>query len=401
MRDLDDEMIAWIAGHSHLDPMRLRLSHHGEPGIDQAILQIECRRRVARKLPELSANPHFLFPSLISTEQCTSESLAALHVRISGCREGSRVFDMTAGLGIDAIAHARAGAKVTAADIVDAHAHALMHNASVLGLEERLSVRCADSVELLRDMADDAADVIFIDPARRSIDGTQKRVYRLADTLPDPVSLMPEMLRVAPTVIVKASPMLDLHGAAAELGASELHVTGNATECSEVVAVVRRQGIEEPTVTVHTPDRDTLTLPLAEVGKAPDVHIAVPLPGMILIEPHPAVMKAAPWQMLCRRYGIRPVHSATHLFISDCPVPGIPARQYRLLAVTGAGGREVKELVRRWPKANVAVRNYPGTAPELVRRLKIKEGGDIRLIGCTTTDTNGRDKLTLLVGEPI
>lgn len=401
MQDLDDEMRQWMAAHRGVDPNRLRLSAKGDPGICQAILQLECRAKAARKLPELLTCPTFLFPTALSAEQCTSQDIATLHTRLIGSMEGLRVMDLTAGLGIDAITMARMGATVTAVDIQPGHIHALHHNIHALALDSRITPVCDDSCHYITTLPDDSFDLIFIDPARRDGADSGRRLYSLADTVPDPVALMPQMLRVAPRVAVKASPMLDIKLCASQLTASELNILGTPTDCKELFAIVRREGADDVQVQSLTPGYDTLAYPLSLTGKAPETGYMSPQTGMIIVEPFPAVMKGAPWQELCRRYSLSPVHPATHIFIANDPdkLRGIQARLWRIIYAQGNSDRAIREIRSRWPIANVTTRNYVLSAPELSRRLRVRSGGDIRIIGCRIMEQDA-EHLSILVGEP-
>ena len=68
------------------------------------------------------------------------------------------------------------------------------------------------------------ADLIYADPARRSAAG--RKVFLLEDCTPDILTLLPMLLRKAPAVLLKLSPMADLAMLAGRLGAAlrEIHV---------------------------------------------------------------------------------------------------------------------------------------------------------------------------------
>ena len=117
MKDMDAEMQEWITLHETDDPLRLRLRFRGNEGINQAIMQIECRRKAASRLPVTLANKAFMFPTSLSAEQATSEPLAKIHADIAGYTTGSRHLELTCGLAIDSFEAARRGASVTAVDI--------------------------------------------------------------------------------------------------------------------------------------------------------------------------------------------------------------------------------------------------------------------------------------------
>ena len=100
-RRINEDFFKFVDKHQADDVNRLRLRRCADAGfdVDFAITQIECRRRIRRKLPEMYANPGFLFPSVLATEQATCEEIARYHAGIVGDVE--RVLDMTAGLCID------------------------------------------------------------------------------------------------------------------------------------------------------------------------------------------------------------------------------------------------------------------------------------------------------------
>lgn len=393
MKDMELDMQRWIALHEKEDTARLLLRHHGEQGITQAVTQIECRKKAAAKLPRLLENPAFMFPHSLSAEQCTSEALADFHAFLAG--EGKNILDMTAGLGVDAITMSRRG-RVTAIDISTEATQALRHNAQILGLDT-LSAICADSVDWLK-KNDKTFDVIFIDPARRSSSGG--RVKALADCEPDVTHLLPAMLAKAPVIIIKASPMLDLTGTIEELNrsagthghVSSIFAVGTPRECKEVVAIVRRgastdkAGIAAITVlndgtVVKTEATDGFSLPVC----------GQPEQNMWLYEPYPSVMK------LGNRIPGNDVHkldSNTNLYISETLHKDFPGLAMKIERVEKFNDKNIREIGKAISEANVTTRNFIISAPELAKRLKIKEGGEKRIYG-----TRAAGKLILIVAS--
>lgn len=99
----DNNFYDWVAAHSADDTSKLRFKYAGKTGdIDyaDAILQIDCRRKYARKLSAtLAAAKQFYFPDTLSGEQSTSDLLASFHASLVS--DADVVADLTAGLGID------------------------------------------------------------------------------------------------------------------------------------------------------------------------------------------------------------------------------------------------------------------------------------------------------------
>ena len=171
-----------------------------------------CRSNVGASMPRsskiLGRNAEFIFPTALSGEQSTSDALAHYHATLVG--EGKRVVDLTAGLGIDAMALARKvrhSGHVVAVERDEAVADDLRHNAAKY---ENIEVINSDCRTLIDIWAREGMrfDVVFIDPARRAADGG--RVYALDQCEPDVVEMLPLLRKIADRLIIKASPMLDI-----------------------------------------------------------------------------------------------------------------------------------------------------------------------------------------------
>ncbi len=383
-------MMAWVRAHASEDPAALRLKWAGKPlpfPADVAILQIESRQRHGKKLSAtLERNPDFIFPTALSGEQCTSDALAAYHASLT---EGARTaVDLTAGLGIDAMAIAATGAEVTAVERDPAVADALRMNAP------SIHVINDDCRRFVAEYAGPRFDIAFIDPARRSATGG--RVYSLADCEPDVVSMLPELRRICKTLIVKMSPMLDINHTLALLpGTSRLIALGTATECKELVAVVPfEEPADVPLITAATAEADLISFTLPEEAAA-QASYGMPKAGMWVYEPLPPVMKAAPFNLLCQRYATQALAPNTHVYISDEPRPDFPGRARRIVEVLPYSSGVLKRFASRWPKADVAERNFSVGAAEVARKLKVRPGESPRVLAVTAV---GGEKL-LIVAE--
>lgn len=379
---LTPQQIDWIAAHSGDDTARLRLRYAGDPDMAHAIMQIECRRKAARKLHDTLRNGGFMFPTALSAEQCTSDDIAAYHASLIA--PNATVIDMTAGLGIDSFHMARRAASVTAIEMNPPVAQALEANAGTLGLPN-VTVEQADCQEWL-EQCDQTFDTIFIDPARRGDRG--QRLYSLSDCQPDVTKLLPEIRRHCRRLIVKASPMLDITRLIDDLpGTTDLHVIGTRDECKELVAVVSEHDTTAPrihavTLTDGTPR--TLTFTQAAEKEA-EAQYAEPRAGLMLYEPWPAAMKSGAFRIMSQRYGAAMLHDNTHLYVSADDIDDFPGSRYRIDEVLPFSSSAIKALARRRISASVSVRNFDMTADALRARLRCHENSSTRLIGATTS----------------
>lgn len=368
------------------DFSRLRLKYHGDKRMLREILQMECRHKCSKKLSAtLSELPDFEFPSIALAEMSTSDDVADVHS--SMVKAGDRILDMTAGLGIDALHFAKKGCDVTAIEIDKDAADALCNNIRSLKLGN-IQVVHGDSVEWLK-TTQEHFDVIFIDPARRDSSG---RHFLFSQCSPDITAILPCMFARCDRIIVKASPMIDIKSAIGELGIANCNIVviGNNKECKEVVFDIDRNNAVYNTECV-TIGRQCYTLS----GKDTTTNLYVaPEPGKVLMQPYPAGMKGTGGNIA----GYDKMHPFTHLYISDEPISAFPGLQYKIKDVLLFNKENIRRFRNYYPKVNVVTRNFPLSAPDLVKKLKVREGGDITVFGATVFDGS---KVLIVTESPI
>ncbi len=396
MFTLTDEEWNFVEQHRNDDTNRLRLSAHGNLAMTRVIDQIECRRRAEKKLATtLNKAPRFIFPSVLSAEQSTSDSLAEFHASLMP--DDCRVLDMTCGLGIDTFHIAEKSDSVDSCEINELTASAAEHNAGLLGLKN-VNVHCTDSTEFLKTLPPDSFGCIFIDPARRGDHG--KRLFALSDCSPDVTSLLPKMLTVAPQVVIKASPMIDVTHTATALGSNVQRIiaVGDRRECKELIIVCGRQKEDNPMLEAVTlNDGKTIshwshTKPQEDQASA---DYGIPGCGDFLYEPSPAAMKIAPLKLLSARLGVKKIAPNSHLYHSPGKILDFPGRCYRIMDVTGFSKSDIKTLSATYDRLDISVRNFPMKPDEISKKLRIKTGGNHHLFA--TRSENGHP--LLIVGE--
>lgn len=381
-----DDLYQWIDEHLKDDPAKLRLRLHKQltPELDFAILQIECRRKAAKKLPETLSNPQFVFPTALSAEQSTSDLLAQFHSTL--VEDSLKLIDLTSGLGIDVFHFAPKAQSITAIELNPIVAEALSLNAVTLGHDNVIVIN-GNCVEYVAN-CDIFYDVAFIDPARRGVNG--KRLFALSDCEPDVTAMLPSLKKMCRKLIVKASPMLDVTQTLRELPATtHLYVIGTPQECKEIVAIVDfNKEVSEPQIIAVTLGRDFSSK--FEFKHLTELHsettYAIPLEMQYLYEPYPSIMKSAPLKSLSQDYGIDKLHVNTHLYVSDEIVTDFPGEIFKIECIIPFSSKEIKQFKNQYKQINVATRNFIMTADELRRKLGVKDGGNNRVIGCTLCD---------------
>lgn len=375
----------WVHQHEKDAPARLILDASGkETGVDvrSAVVQIQARQKFAKKLKlTLERFPDFYFPTLLNGEQSTSDLLAAYHATL--IKEDSTVVDLTAGLGIDAMHMAARAQSVVAVDRNVDLTEALRYNAAGLGVCNLTAVNSTCESFLARCVEEGKHfDVAFIDPARRGEEG--QRLYALQDCSPDVVSLSPLIAQVAETLIIKASPMLDITSVINSLVPRPKRVIacGTTTECKELVAIVCFSGESQTTtiegVTLPADVEFSFTAEQERECSLPEI-IRQPKEGAYIYEPYPSIMKTGAFRLLAHRFGLRMFHANTRVLYSEDCLPGFPGNSYRILKILPYASRVIKRFSKEYPQINVATRNFGMSADALRAKLNVRDGGTLRL----------------------
>ena len=375
----------WINLHISDNPSKLRLKYGAERAFD--ILQIEMRRRHASKFAETFAgNPEFVFPNSLSAEQATSDRLADFHFSLID--PGANVADLTAGLGIDAMALAKVAGSVVAVEHDPEVAAALRYNSRRL---TNFTVIEDDCRHLLQSWVKEARrfDAIFIDPARRDTNGG--RVFALKDCEPDVVAMLPVMAEVTDRIIVKASPMLDITHTVNALSpfVEEVVVLGTTTECKELdlLCNLKKRKNSQPeirAVTVGSDFQSEFDFTRSEETQATPIF-GVPKVEDFILNPYPAVMKAAPVRLLGQSFGVKKIGSNTHLWFSEKPAENFPGTAFRVLEVLPYMSKHIKRYAERWPRTGVTARNFDISSENLRAKLKVTDG-PLRLFAVNAFD---------------
>lgn len=370
------------------DYSALRLKHANDPARLHQILQDQCREKTRKKLSQtLAAAPGFLFPSLTLAEMATSDTLARLHTQFA--IPGQPLLDMTLGLGIDAFAMAAKASHTIAIDIDPTAAETARHNARLLDIGN-IEIHTADSIAWLNDHPDQKFATIFIDPARRNNTG---RHFNLSDCTPDITQTLPLLLSRSQRLIIKLSPMLDITALRRQLHphTPDIHILGTPTECKELIAIL--PGTGQTTATTVKPDHTTSTLHT----DTSEPRYAMPQPGHYIHEPYPAIMKSGHTDTLCRHYNTAKLHPSTHLFTSVEPINDFPGQSWAIHQIHPFSKTSIRTVSQQYPRASVATRNFPLTAPQLAAKLKTAEGPHWKIIGATLID----GQKALLILQPL
>lgn len=440
MTIMNDETREFVAMHRNEDVRELALKAKRVEGLDLplALDQIAGWQIARKKLPQWASCEGIVYPPHISMEQCSSQftaqykseiaqtllaPAATVRARVSDSGESDNqttksepqlsdsaesvmqtaksafqlsdspesdtlvakraMVDLTGGFGVDFSYLARGFSQATYVERQRHLCDLAEHNMAALGLDQARIV-CGDGVEYLRQMG--PVDFIYLDPARRDEHGS--RTYAIEDCTPNVFELRDLLLAKSQYTLVKLSPMLDWRKVVADFDGTvrEVHIVATGNECKELLLVLSQQVHEEPSAPRVFCVNDNQRIDYDSASYTQGLRIGgKPLPEAknYLYEPNASIMKAGCFDLVEERFGVTQVGPSSHLFVSATPVADFPGRGFAIEAIGGMNKKDIKRLLNGTKQANIAVRNFPLTAPQLRKKLKLADGGPVYLFGTT------------------
>ena len=399
---MNEATLNYVRQHADDDVSLLALRGSKDPQVDLplALQQIQGRQTARKKLPSWASQDGIQYPVHLSMEQCSSEHTArykaALCRRLLENREltnrkseianrksqivNRKLLDLTGGFGVDFVFMSETFDEATYVER-DPHLFTVA-SANLALLCPKAKALCADGTEVLHET--EHVTLIFLDPARRDDHGA--RTYGIANCTPNVLELRDELLSKADYVLLKLSPMLDWRKAVNDLGSeyvSEVHIVSVDNECKELLLLLSKDHLQP--LTLHCVNNDQHFSPHA-IPTIPVPPIAPISSPTTLLEPNASIMKAGCFAELAHHFGVAPVAPNSHLFLSAGPVPDFPGRSFRIVAIATMNKRDLKTVLQGLTHANITTRNFPLTAVELRRKLKLADGGDTYLFATTQAD---------------
>ena len=383
----------YIREHRTDDVRKLALASHPQ-GVDiqYALTQISGWQAARAKVPLWADTEGIVYPKHLSLEQCTSQYIAQYKASFieSLLGSGFKLADITGGMGVDCFFISRSASQVYYNEMSAELCDCARANFKVLGRPE-IEISCGTAEDFIKSQPSDSLDLIYLDPARRGNSG--QKLISISDCQPDTVALQNDLLRISAYVMVKLSPMLDVSKALTELhNVSHVFIIGLEGECKEITLRMRRDFEAEPVITAV--DIKANGTPEIAVSSAKSADNALPLPitdpqqlqpGTFISEPSAPYMKSALFRTIAARTNTSLLHPDTHLFWSKEKPENFPGRTFQLVGIIPFDKRSLSALVKT--QANLSVRNFPESAPQLQSRLKLRDGGSRYLIATTLADS--------------
>ena len=380
--------------HDHagadLSELLLSASRYKDIDVKMAVGQMDARVRIKDKLPSWYNNDRLFFPSVMATEQCSSEITALYKQRL--IQSSDCLCDLTGGLGVDAYFFSQKARRVVYVERNEDYCDAARYNLEILGASG-VCVINADATDVVanNDSRISEANVFYVDPARRG--AGNKRMFAISDCEPDMAKIWSLLRDKRCGVIVKLSPMLDITRVLAQLpGVSEVHVVSVKNECKELLVVVDALWGECSDMQIvcvnYASSGEEQLFRFSLSGEHSATARLAERVGRYLYEPNSSILKAGAYKSVALHYGVEKLHVSSHVYTSDNLVSSFPGRIFEVAGVIPFGSRMCKELMSEIPQANISARNFPLSVDDLRKRTRIVDGGDVYLFATTLADNS-------------
>lgn len=329
------------------------LRRDNDPGrVALALTQVELHDAARAKF---SAADRMLF-TREGLEQATSERIAA-H-RAGRYASAGRIVDLCCGIGGDlmALATLPGDREIVAVDLDPVHLFLARHNAAVASPDRPVIPLDVD----VRDVAIDAGDHVFIDPARRD---TRGRMGGHASEPPLEWSIA--LADRAAGVGIKAAPGIP-HELVPDRWELETIALGpdlkEAVLWSPSLATALRSATVIDDAGVHR------LLPCP----GDPVSLREPQPGQWLLDPNPAVTRAGLVEDLARSLGATKIDAGIGFLVADLDVETPFARSLRIVGSMPWHEKQLKRFLREIDAGPVDIRRrgLPGEVAAITRRLR-------------------------------
>lgn len=355
------------------------------------INQIAARQRLKGKIPSWAENEDLVFPQKISLEQCSSETTAKYKADIIAddfsSKEMTNFADLTGGFGVDCSFLSKLFHKSYYIETQSYLCEIAEHNFKILN--DNIEVANASAYDFLQN-TDKHFDLIFIDPARR--DKIGRKMVSLHDCSPDIIDLQDIIFNKTNNILLKASPMLDIDSALRELHhVKEIHVIAIKNECKELLFLMEKNFCGEQVFKcIDIPSMNKPFIFNKNEEKECELSLADEI-GSFIYEPSSALLKSGCFKLAAKRFNLKKLHINSHLYTSEKQNANFAGRVLNVKKILHFDNKSCREIENEIQKCNIMTRNFPLSSEELRKKLKIKDGGNIFVIG--TTCKNNEKKL--------
>ena len=352
-RLLTPEVQAYLREHLSEEVSQFALRKSPFEGVSPTELaqQLLGRQKAKDKLPLWQATKGIYFPAKLSLEQASSEATARYKASLVG--EGT-LLDATGGFGVDDYFFAQRCQEVTHCELQEELSEIVAHNFAILGTD----IHCVaeDSYAYLA-REGKHYDTIYLDPARR--DSHKRKVYFLEDCTPDVSHSLDFLWQYTDTILLKASPMLDISRALTQLPQThEIHIVAIEGEVKELLFLLKKtplaRQVQIKTVNMLPTRTDIFSFFPSEIDQK-DIPMTRGYLCRYLYEPNAALVKGKGLFPVGHAYGLAYLNKDSQLLLAEEYIPDFPGRVFLIDEILPYDRKLLKS--GKMDQANITVRH--------------------------------------------
>lgn len=352
--------------------------------------QIDSQQRLSSKLPNWLGTKNIYYPPRRNAEQCSSEATAQHKAQLV---KGDKAIDLTGGFGVDAYVFSQYFKTVDYCEMDEVLFPIVEHNMKQLNTHH-VNCHFGNSIDYLK-QNNDVYDLIYLDPHRR--DKHNRKMVGFADCAPNVVELLDLLFSKSSTLMVKASPMMDISRAVQELShVEEVHVISLKNECKELLFILNKDFEGETRITATNILKDSKQTIHFYKSEEQESFVQLGEIATYIYEPNSAVLKSGAFNIISSKYGVDKLHSSTHIYTSDKKIENFPGKRYKVNHVVDYNKKAVAKVLTS-KQINVKTYNFSHTPQLIQKKLGLKDGGSQFLFGIK--DMN--DKYRLIIAETV
>lgn len=364
--------------------VQFTLSNAGKYDFDIGFVadQLTIYPKAKVKLPSFTDSYCLFTPQ--SYEQSSSEILALFKC---GLIVGNSILDVCGGLGVDDWAFAKKFKQVVSIDI-DGELNKLVRRNF-----EKLK---AINIERIDGDAYDFVnknvykyDWVYVDSDRRT---NTNRSFAIAETEPNILKVKDKIFSFTDNILLKVSPMLDLHAIINELQTvKHIWIVSHKNELKEILIHLHNKPCQAIVEAVNIESDKQYHFSLPYPFESP--KIIFDNDGLWFYEPALALIKANLASAYLLQEGINQVAQHSIYGVSTIEVMQFFGRKFKLFeSFEFSKGRLKTYLANNHiTKANIAKRNFPMEVDELRKLTSLKDGGSHYLF--FTQDSQGEKRV--------
>lgn len=347
-----------------LHSLLLKKSPFPEVSMLEIVQQIKGKQVAEKKFPFLLKDG-IIFPPQLNMEQSSSEKTALYKSEIL---KGKKFIDLTSGFGIDAYYLSQNFEDITLIEQNTELLEIVAHNWNVLGRNARF---INEKLENFLNENQENFNTIYLDPARR--DQNKNKVFLLEDLSPNILDIQQKLLSISDQVIIKLSPLIDLK-----------YLISVVSNIFRIDIIALKNDVKEVVVFLSTENKKEIICNCVNLesgesafsfifGEEENAQSEYSEPEKFIYIPNNSILKAGTFNLISKKFGIKKLHSNTHIYTSSEKIEDFPGRIFEMQVIDS-------KKIKKKEQYNIISKNYPLKPEEIKKKYGLKDGGKDYLI---------------------